>query len=351
MLIALPVSAEDAQQQLIDQYDVEELYDAIPDQVEPLLHLDGNHSSEGFLDGIFDALWEGLRNGHGAVREAMRLMARILLLLLLCQIVEASCGERMKTVTAMACVLAISACSTEDIHVLIGLGKDTMKELSVFSSMLLPVMSGISAAAGSAGRAAVTYTLTVFFSNLLLQLGNTILIPMIYAYIGLAASESVLRQGSLKPVREKLGWILEWGLKGIVYGFIGLLSLTGAVAGSADAAAVKATKTILSSFVPVVGGIISGAADTILNSAVLIRQSIGAAGMLSVLVIFLTPFLQMGASWLMLKVLSVLSGILGSKLTGLMEGIAGAMGYMMALVGSSVLIVLISCCSMLKAVH
>ena len=273
-----------------------------------------------------------------------------MLILLLCQMVEVSCGNRAKSVTSMTGVLAVTACCTVDVRSLVGLGKETMQEISAFSTLLLPALCGISAAAGSAGRATATYALSVFFSNLLVQLGNGVIIPMVYAYIGLASADAVLQKERLKPVREKLGWAVEWGLKGIVYGFIGTVSITGAVAGSADAAAVKTTKTLLSSFVPVVGGIISGAAETLLNSAALIKQSVGAAGMLSILAFVVTPFLKICTSWLMLKFVSVLSGILGSNLTGLTEGIAGALGYILALVGSSVLIILIACCSMLKVV-
>ena len=48
---------------------------------------------------------------------------------------------------------------------------------------------------------------------------------------------------------------------------MGYLTASGAIAGSADAAAVKAAKMTISRAIPVVGGILSDAAETVLAGA------------------------------------------------------------------------------------
>lgn len=71
---------------------------------------------------------------------------------------------------------------------------------------------------------------------------------------------------------------------------MGYLTASGAIAGSADAAAVKAAKMTISRAIPVVGGILSDAAETVLAGAGVLRGTVGVVGMLVVLAICLTPF-------------------------------------------------------------
>ena len=67
--------------------------------------------------------------------------------------------------------------------------------------------------------------------------------------------------------------------------FVGYLTASGAIAGSADAAAVKAAKMTISRAIPVVGGILSDAAETVLAGAGVLRGTVGVVGMLVVLAI------------------------------------------------------------------
>ena len=59
----------------------------------------------------------------------------------------------------------------------------------------------------------------------------------------------------------------------VASGFTLYLSVTGAVAASADAAAARAVKTAVSAALPVVGGIISDAAGTLAAGAALLRSA------------------------------------------------------------------------------
>ena len=270
---------------------------------------------------------------------------------ILCQLAQSICEEKGRTAAAITGALAITACCGADLNTLIGLGRDTMDRLTNFNQLLLPVMCGAAAASGGAVGAGAIYTVTCFFSNLLLMAGNNLVIPVMYAYLGLALTDAAVQQERLKRLRELLGWLIEKGLKALVYLYTGLLTATGVLAGTADAAALKAAKLAISSAVPVVGGIISGAAETVLSSAGLLKSSIGTFGMLAIVSVFLFPFLQIGVSFLMLRITSALSDILGSCHAGLLEAVSKLMGYLLAMIGSSALMSLLSCCCFLKAVQ
>ena len=189
------------------------------------------------------------------------------------------------------------------------------------------------------------------FSGLLMKVSDSLIIPAVYAYLALGMADCVLQQDRLKRLRELLGRLIEWTLKGIVYGFTAFLGACGIFAGNVDAAALKAVKFTISGVVPVVGGMISNAAETVLSGASVLKGLIGTYGMLAVLALFLTPFLKMSISYFSLRLTAGLSGILDCRQSGYLETVSGAMGYLLAMIASCTWIILLACISCMKVVH
>lgn len=304
-----------------------------------------------FGTGAAEIFSDAVRKSGSAVKTSAAMLLRVLSILMLCQLAEVYGRANTKRVTAMAAAVGITACCALDLHTMVGLGQTTMEEITNFSSLLLPVMAAAATAAGAAVSAGAMYTVAVFFSNLLIRVCRYLLIPLVYAYVGLAMADDALGQERLSKLRELLGWVIRTGLKAVMYVFTGFLAVTGILSGSADAAALKAARLTISSVVPVVGGIISDAAETVLSSAGLLRSAIGTFGMLAVLAFFALPFCRMGISYLALKAASALGGVVHRGHSTLLEAIGDAMGFLLAMTGSSVVMSLLSCCCFFKAVQ
>ena len=117
--------------------------------------------------------------------------------------------------------------------------------------------------------------------------------------------------------------------------FIAYLTISGVIGGSADALAVKTAKFAVSGSVPVVGGIISDAAESMLAGAMLIRNTVGVIGMLCIAAICLIPFLKVGCNYLLFKAgAAVLTPVCGSALSGLVAGLSDSMGLMLGMLGT-----------------
>lgn len=148
-----------------------------------------------------------------------------------------------------------------------------------------------------------------------------------------------------------MGWLISKSLRVVLFVFTGYLTVTGVISGSADAAAVRATKAAVSGMVPVVGSILSDASETLLASASALKSSMGVFGMLAVLAICLTPFLKIGAQYLLLKGTAAVSGTIGMpQQVKLVKHAATAMGYLLAMTGACALMLLISVVCFLKVV-
>lgn len=132
-------------------------------------------------------------------------------------------------------------------------------------------------------------------------------------------------------------------LTGTLILFVTYLTISGVIAGTTDALTVKAAKFTMSSMVPVVGGILSDAAETVLAGAGVLKNTVGVFGMLVVIGICLIPFFQLGFHYLTYKVASALSAALsGSRVAALIDQIGGAFGLILGMTGSCALLLLIS---------
>lgn len=251
----------------------------------------------------------------------------------------------------LAGVLGILALSVTDVNALMGLGRETIDNMELFSKALLPTITAAAAAAGAPAGAATRQLLTIFCSDLLLTLINRLLIPMTYAYIAACASYCAVGNDGLKRIAATIKWLITTILAGALVLFVGYLGISGVISGATDALTVKAAKLTMSSMVPVVGGIISDAAETVLAGAGMLRNSIGIFGMLAVIGFCLVPFLRLGVHYLAYKVAAALSAtVTEGRLGMLVDGLAGAFGLVLAMTGSCALLLLFSIISALGVV-
>lgn len=302
-------------------------------------------------------LWDGLRTllaraidkSGTTVTESLRLCAVLLGVMLLCSLVKMSSVSGI----AVACVGALGLCAAcvSAFHSMIGLASDTVREMTDYNACLLPVLSSALAMQGGVNSAAALSAGTVLFTQLLMQLVSKLLVPLTYFYLAIATAEAALDSDMLSELREFVGWVISKSLRILLYIFLAFLSLTGVIGGAADATAVKATKAAVSGMVPVVGGILSDASETLLASASLLRNSVGVFGMLAVFAICLMPFIRVGIHYLMLKVTAAISGTVGLKAhVGLMKHFTAAMGFLLAMCGSCALMSLLSVVCFLRVV-
>ena len=205
-----------------------------------------------------------------AVANSLRGAMALMLLSLLCGLIEGtaeSAGETPARYAGYLGVLGAAALSAGDLSALIGLGVETMDELSVMAKLLLPTIAAAMAGGGCVGSASVWQVGALMLSDAFLSLMRDVLVPVLYCMIGTAAAGALLEQSRLSLLSKGIGKLLSWGLSAILIVFTAFLSVSNLLAGSADRLAVKVGKTVISGAVPVVGGILSDATEAVAAAA------------------------------------------------------------------------------------
>jgi len=303
-------------------------------------------------EGLKGLLKEGSKSFGGILKQALHSCILLIVVVLFGGIAEGMIGtgaEKGKFAIPIASSLAITSVAVADATTLIGLGSEMIREIEVFTKVLLPTMAAVTAASGAPAAAAAKQLAAMLFSDVLISLIHRFLLPLVYAYIVACTAHAALGNDGLKRIAGTLKWIVTSVLTMLLIAFVGYLSVSGVIAGTTDAITLKAAKFTVSSVVPVVGGILSDAAETILVGAGMLKNSVGVFGMLVVLAMSVVPFLQLGIHYLAYKMTATLAAtVADSRVSGLIDGISSAFGLVLGMCGACALLLLISMVSAIK---
>ena len=333
----------------------QELTEALPPEAQELLDgLEEENAADGGLGAGLARLWEkGCESFLDILRQSLRGVVLLLGAVLVCGVAEdclQAAGSEVNYVS-MAGALVVTALTAGSVRGLMTLGMETIEQLDVFSKALLPTLAAAVAASGGIVSAGVKQVATAFFAELLITLIRNVFMPLVYVCAAAASAEAMLPGHGLGRIGKGVSKAVTWVLTGALILFTGYLAVSGALSGSSDALTAQLTKNAISTAVPVVGGIISDAARSVLAGALVLKNAVGAFGMLAVLAICLLPFLRLAVQYLLYKLTAFLAATVGSApLVGLIDALGSAFGLVLGMAGCCSLLLLISIASSVQVV-
>ena len=318
----------------------------VPESAEKFMPSDQGNFTQGLLEVLRDALLYFRPD----LREAAGVCLSILAVVMAVSLLRTFPGASEKTAN-LAGSIGIALLLLRSANSLVNLAVSTVTEISEYGKLLLPVMTAAMAGQGGVSTSAALYTGTALFDALLTSVIGKLLTPMIYLFLLLAVAGSAIGEDMLKKLRDAMKWVMTWVLKTILYVYTGYISITGVVSGTTDAAALKAAKLTISSVVPVVGSILSDASEAVLVSAGTVKNAAGIYGLFAIIAIWIGPFLQIGAHYLLLKATGAVCAVFaGKETTELIHDFSSAMGLLLAMTGTVCLMLLISLVCFLRGV-
>lgn len=306
--------------------------------------------TESFGEGLWYVFKTALAELQPRFAEASGICLSLIAVVLLASILKSFLGSSKQTVELVA-TLAIGTLLFQSSNTLVRMGTQTVEELSQYGKLILPVMTAAMAAQGGVTTSAALYAGTAAFDAVLGAVISRLITPMVYIYLCLCVANRAIGEELLDNLRSFVKWAMTWCLKIVLYIFTGYIGITGVVSGATDAAALKAMRLTITGFVPVVGGIISDASEAILVGAGVVKSAVGVYGLITLLAIWIGPFMRIGVQYLLLKVTAGVCGVFGTKqASGLVQDFSAAMGFLLAMTGAMCLLLLISTVCFMKGV-
>ena len=260
-------------------------------------------------------------------------------------------AERAKGPVTLAGIVIIASAMFQQTSGMVKCAFEAVQDICEYGKLLFPVLTTALAAQGGITSSAALYSGTAAFITLLTMLINKVIVPMVYLFLAFSIAHCAMEEEMMKKFSDAVKSFLSWLLKTLLIVFTAYLSITGAVSGTTDAATLKAAKITVSTVVPVVGGILSDASESVLISMEIMKNAAGIYGIFAVLAVFVGPFIKIGAQYLVLKISGAICNFWGNKqISILVESFSSAMGLLLGMTAAGCMLVLISTVCYLKGI-
>ncbi|MBR7082079.1 MAG: hypothetical protein IKI49_05195 [Oscillospiraceae bacterium] len=251
----------------------------------------------------------------------------------------------------LAGVIAIASLSAAGFKSYISEAQTVMSDMNAFSKALLPTLAAAASASGAVTSSAVKFAASALFADIFITVTSDIVMPLIYALFAVSVCSCAVGSAALDKVAGAIKKAIKLILTVIALAFTVYVSLSGIVSETADAAAVKVTKSVVSSALPVVGGMISDAAGAVLAGISTLKSAIGIFGVTVICATCITPFLHLGAGFLIYKAAAMFAEcVAGARVSKMTDAIASVYAAILGTIGADAIVIFFAIISLVRTV-
>lgn len=230
-----------------------------------------------------------------------------------------------------AAIIGVSAMFSE----LAKTAADTVGKVHRFSETAAPVMAALLTAMGCANTVKLMNPMLIFLTSGIILAIEKLVMPMLLAAGVLTVIDGLsdkLKIGrTVKLLHKSVKWLL--GLLTTVY--IAVTVVGGITAGAADGVSIRTAKYAIDRLVPAAGGMVTGAADAVLASSALLKNSAGTAAILIAAAIITKPMLTVAGGMFALRITSaVCEPFSDERIPKMLDGVAETVSYLFAAVAA-----------------
>ena len=225
----------------------------------------------------------------------------------------------------------------------------TVVKLSAdFMLVFVPVMAAVMTAMGQTVQSVGNYTAVMGAGTAVSQVSEHILIPLLNSFLGISVVSGISEKVSLDGFCELISRIIKWVLTFVMSVFTAVLTMQSIVSVSADSAGTRAARFAISSFVPLVGGALSEAYQTVRGCMGMLKSGVGVFAILATAAIYL-PAVISCVMWLIsLNIATALAGVFDmGRITALLRSIGMVINVLIAVLLCCMMIFIISSAVML----
>lgn len=167
------------------------------------------------------------------------------------------------------------------------------KSISVFMLSFIPIFSGVLVMAGNVTAGSVYSGIMLIVADGITTALSFFVSPVILIYISLGIASVLSGIDGAYLLTTRIKTAVNWILGFIMTIFSGLLSIQTAVAKAADNLAIKTTKFLIGSTVPVAGGPLGEALTTVTASMGILRTAAMSWCLVVIAIIILPPLIEL----------------------------------------------------------
>lgn len=177
-------------------------------------------------------------------------------------------------------------------HVAINYSMEAINTMISFILALIPLLLALIASSGGLISAAFFHPVILFLMNLSGVFIQYVVLPMLFLSALLSIVSTLTEHYKVTQLANLLrNWSI--GLLGLFLTvFLGVISVQGASTAITDGVTIRTAKFITGNFIPVIGRIFTDATDTVISASVLLKNTVGIAGVAILILIAAFPAIK-----------------------------------------------------------
>lgn len=289
---------------------------------------------------LLDIAADGTEN---PLKASAAVMAILIITALIGGMKTESFNRPMNTVISLVSTLCLCTALINPIASCIDKCSLVVESSAKFMLAYIPVMVTVMISSGQAMSAASYKILMMSAGETVYQLSANILVPFMNIFTGISIVSAISSRLNLSSVSDMIYKSVKWVLGFAMSIFTALLTLQGIIATAGDTAGTKAVKLAINSFVPLVGGALSDAYQTVYSCMKLLKSGVGVFAIIAVAFTF-APIIIDCVIWLAsVNICAAVSDIFDMKVQSkLLRSCGKVMSVMLAIILSCIVVFIIS---------
>lgn len=293
---------------------------------------------------FFSAVYEMLKSN---IYEPVRILLSVIGIILISAAFDtlknnssSASLDGVLSVISTLCVISVLAVPMLN---LISELSQTIENAGNFMLFYVPVISVLIITGGQHISGSTFYAVMIYISNAILQIASNIIVPLLKSILSLSIVSSVSDKVSLEGFVSLFKKAVKWILCFCMSLFVAFMTMKSIVSVSEDTISNKVVKFAINNFVPLVGGALSDAYQTVVSCVGVLKSGVGVAAMIAIFAIFLPALLKCAVWQCVVSVSSAVCEVFGIKKTGnLLKSLSSVLSCISAILLSIMVIYIVS---------
>ena len=291
----------------------------------------GDIDNKGFLSKILKLLGS---NSKDALKTAISILVIILMHSILKAFAEDLNNSEVSKIIYYVQYILIVTIITNSFSDIFSSILDTIKNLTGFSNLLIPLLVTLMTYTGSITTSSIVQPILLFLIQFIGKVIQDLVMPVVSIIVVISIVSKISERVQIEKISKFMKSSVVWFL-GVITCFVGVLSLEGTLTASVDGITAKTAKAAVSSLIPVVGKILGDGVDTVLGCGVVLKNAVGLLGVIVIIGICAMPIIKLATFSIMYSLLSaVAQPIADGKIVKLLDEFGGVFKLLLAILFS-----------------
>ena len=211
-----------------------------------------------------------------------------------------------------------------------------------FMKALMPAYFLAAAFAGGSVSAVASYEFTLFAITVAQTITASVLLPMVKVYALLVMAGHIAKEDILSKLTDLLNDVITWSLKTMVGIVLGFHLIQGLVLPYVDSMKTGAVQKLIG-IIPGVGQGASAVTQMVIGSGILVKNTMGAAGVVVLVIITLIPMLKLVILMILYQcVAAVLQPVCDKRIVSCISDMARGHKILLSIAASAIVLFVVT---------